>query len=172
MQADHSLINSRFLSGPWVRKIPWRWKWQTTPVFLAGKSHGQRSLVGYSPWKRKSLSRVWLFCNPMNCSLPGSSAHGISQARILEWVAISFSRDLPYPGLYPSLLHWQADSLPLGHKESPPKLAKDHWINYLLQIIFLKIPTLFWVGIREKLSVRKWTIDVSILVEVLMKSLG
>ena len=34
---------------------------------------------------------VWLFCNPMDCSLPGSSVHGISQARILEWVAISFS---------------------------------------------------------------------------------
>ena len=33
-----------------VRKIPWRRKWQPTPVFLPGKSHGQRSLVGYSPW--------------------------------------------------------------------------------------------------------------------------
>ena len=31
----------------WVRKIPWRRKWQLTPVFLPGKSHGQRSLVGY-----------------------------------------------------------------------------------------------------------------------------
>ena len=30
---------------PWVRKIPWRRKWQLTPVFLPGKSHGQRSLV-------------------------------------------------------------------------------------------------------------------------------
>ena len=34
----------------WVRKIPWRRKWQFTPVLLPGKSHGQRSLVGYSPW--------------------------------------------------------------------------------------------------------------------------
>ena len=33
----------------WVRKIPWRRKWQPTPVFLLGKFHGQRSLVGYSP---------------------------------------------------------------------------------------------------------------------------
>ena len=38
---------------PWVRKIPWRRKWQPTPVFLPGKSHGRRSLVGYSPWGRK-----------------------------------------------------------------------------------------------------------------------
>ena len=36
--------------NPWVRKIPWRRKWQPTSVFLPGKSHGQRSLVGYSPW--------------------------------------------------------------------------------------------------------------------------
>ena len=40
---------------PWVGKIPWRSKWQPTPVFLPGKSHGQRSLVGYSPWDRKVL---------------------------------------------------------------------------------------------------------------------
>ena len=33
---------------PWIRKIPWRRKWQPTPVFLPGESHGQRSLVGYS----------------------------------------------------------------------------------------------------------------------------
>ena len=37
----------------WVRKIPWRRKWQPTPVFLPGKSHGQRSLIGYSPWGHK-----------------------------------------------------------------------------------------------------------------------
>ena len=35
---------------PWVRKISWRREWQPTPVFLPGGFHGQRSLVGYSPW--------------------------------------------------------------------------------------------------------------------------
>ena len=35
---------------PWVGKIPWRRAWQSTPVFLPGESHGQRSLAGYSPW--------------------------------------------------------------------------------------------------------------------------
>ena len=39
--------------NPWVGKIPWRRKWQPTPVFLPGESHGQRSLVGYSPQGRK-----------------------------------------------------------------------------------------------------------------------
>ena len=37
----------------WVGKIPWRRKWQPTPVFLPGESRGQRSLVGYSPWGHK-----------------------------------------------------------------------------------------------------------------------
>ena len=36
-------------------KISWRRKWQLTPVFLPGKSHGQRNLVGYSPWGHKEL---------------------------------------------------------------------------------------------------------------------
>ena len=38
---------------PWVRKIPWRRKWQPTPVFLPGESHGQRSLVGYTAYEVK-----------------------------------------------------------------------------------------------------------------------
>ena len=40
---------------PWVGNIPWRRKWQPTPVFLPGKSHGQRSLAGYSPWGCQKL---------------------------------------------------------------------------------------------------------------------
>ena len=35
---------------PWVGGIPWRREWQPTPVFLPGEFHGQRRLVGYSPW--------------------------------------------------------------------------------------------------------------------------
>ena len=38
---------------PRVGKVPWRRKWQPTPVFLPGKFHGQKSLVGYSPWGHK-----------------------------------------------------------------------------------------------------------------------
>ena len=44
----------------------------------------------------KSLSRVRL-CNPMGCSLPGSSVHGIFQAIVLEWIAISFSKGSSQP---------------------------------------------------------------------------
>ena len=40
---------------PWVGKVPWRRKWHPTPVFLPGEFHGQRSLVGYSPWGPKRV---------------------------------------------------------------------------------------------------------------------
>ena len=40
---------------PWVGKISWRRKWQCTPIFLPGEFHGQRSLVGYSPWGHKRV---------------------------------------------------------------------------------------------------------------------
>ena len=43
---------------PLVGKIPWRWKWQPPPVFLPRKSHGQRSLVGYSPVGHEELDMI------------------------------------------------------------------------------------------------------------------
>ena len=47
--------------NPWVRKIPWRKKWQHTPVFLPVEFHGWRSQVSYSPWDHKELDTTeWL----------------------------------------------------------------------------------------------------------------
>ena len=99
----------------WVGKILWRRKWQPTPVLLPGKSHGQRSLVGYSPqghkesdtteqlhfqlhfhrygcesWtikkaKSEVLQSCPTLCDPMDCSLSGFSVRGIFQARVLEF---------------------------------------------------------------------------------------
>ena len=86
------------------------WIWfQPTPVRLRGR----RSLVGYSPWSRKELDateRLQLLyltsvvvlvaqscptlCDPMGYSLPGSSVHGIFQARMLKWVPISYPHSI------------------------------------------------------------------------------
>ena len=49
----------RFAFHPWVGKIPWRRKWQLFPVFLAGKSHGQRRSAGYSSWGCKRVEHHW-----------------------------------------------------------------------------------------------------------------
>ena len=47
--------------NPWVGKISWSRNWHSTPVFLPGKFHGQRSLVGYSPWGHKGADTTeWL----------------------------------------------------------------------------------------------------------------
>ena len=40
---------------PWVGKIPWRGKWQPTPILLPGESHGHWTLVGYNPWGHKRV---------------------------------------------------------------------------------------------------------------------
>ena len=47
---------------PWVGNIPWRRAWQPTPVFFPGESHGQRSLVGYSPWGCKESDMTECAC--------------------------------------------------------------------------------------------------------------
>ena len=63
------------------------------------------------PWMLLLLLLNPTLCDPMDCSPPGSSLHGILQARILEWVAISFSWDLPDPGIEPRSPTLQADAL-------------------------------------------------------------
>ena len=57
---------------PCVGKISWRRKWQPIPAFLPGKSHGQRSLPGYSPWGHKELDVTKHACTQLciyKCSL-------------------------------------------------------------------------------------------------------
>ena len=66
----------------------------------------------------QSLQSCPHLCHPMDCRLPGSSVHGIFQARILEWVAIYSPRDLPSPGIEPAspaAPALQENSLPLSH---------------------------------------------------------
>ena len=59
-----------------------------------------------------------ILCDPVNCSPPVSSVHGILQVRILGWIAIPYPGHLPYPGIEPWSTSLQADSLPF---ESPGK---------------------------------------------------
>ena len=59
--SQNSLQCRRLGFDPWVGKIPWRRTWQSTPVFLPGEFHGQRSLGGFSPWDPKELDTTeWL----------------------------------------------------------------------------------------------------------------
>ena len=88
------------------------------------------------------LSRFSLIqlCSPRDYSPPGSSVHGILQARILEWVAILFSRDLPNPGIKPGSPTLQADSL-LSEPPGKPERLYDP-ASPLLGVFFSKKETL------------------------------
>ena len=76
-------------------------KWQPTSAFLPGESQGWGSLGGCM--HAKLLHCVWP-CDPMDCSPPGPSVHGILQARILEWIAFPPPGDLPDLGIEPMSL--------------------------------------------------------------------
>ena len=70
---------------PWVRKIPWKRKWQPTPVFLPGEFHGQRSPVGYSPWGHKeSDTTEWhfLFSLYVPGTVPGPGATTVNKTEM------------------------------------------------------------------------------------------
>ena len=82
---------------PWVRKTPWRRKWQPVLVFLPGKSHGQENLADYSPWGRErvlhsSVAQSCLtLCDPMDCSIPGFPVHH----QLLELNIVSIESVMP-----------------------------------------------------------------------------
>ena len=86
-----------FEIGSLGKESAWQYRRHRASISGLGRSPGEGN---GSPlqWKVKvkSLSRVRL-CDPLDCSLPGSSVHGIFQARILEWVAIYFSRGSSRP---------------------------------------------------------------------------
>ena len=71
----------------------------------------------------------------MDCSLLGSSVHGILQARILDWLPFSSPRDLPDPGIKSRSPAWQADSVPLCHLGSPSQRSCNDY-NYPLPSSF------------------------------------
>ena len=66
----------------------------------------------------KLLQSCPTLCSPRGCNLTGSSVHGILQARILEWVAIPYSRGSSQRGMEPKSPALQADSLPFEHQGS------------------------------------------------------
>ena len=125
-----------------------KWKWSRSVVSDSVRPHGLQSTRLLRPWDFPGKStgvgchclicpvfpRLLLLgcaqsslilCDHMGCSLPGSSVHGIFQARIVEHVAIFYSRGSSWPKTQTwvlqckCLLHWQADSLPLHHLRSP-----------------------------------------------------
>ena len=96
---------------PWVGKIPWRRKWLPIPVFLPGKFHRQRSLVGYRPRGHKESDRTeHIYFLRLWSKGSVDAAHGLNCPTLCGI--------FPDQGLNPCPLYWQADSYPLPHQGS------------------------------------------------------
>ena len=83
-----------FIIGDWNAKVGS----QQTPGVTGKFGHGVQN---EAESESEIVQSCPTLCHPMDDNLPGSAVHGIFQARILEWAAISFSRDLPNPGIQP-----------------------------------------------------------------------
>ena len=96
-------------------------KWQSEKEERGGLEHPAKHKGGFVELNCCLVATSHpTLCGSMDCSPPGSSVQGVSQARILEWFALSSSWGIfPTQVLNLSLLLWQADSLPLNHQGSP-----------------------------------------------------
>ena len=83
---------------------------------------GRKAMINLKKSESEVTQSCLTLCDPMDCSLPGFSVHGIFQARVPDWVVISFFRDLPDPGIEPGSPALQADTLP----SEPPRKPKQH----------------------------------------------
>ena len=124
--------------------------WRSLPFLTPGDRSGVSCVSSTEPpgkptgkhaCARSVAQPRLILCNPTDCSLPASSVHGIFQARILEGVAISFSRIFPTQGSNPCLLHWQGDSSPLNHLGGPTSiiLYTDYTSNEKKLFLILKL---------------------------------
>ena len=95
---------------------------------------------------------VWLFWDPMDCGPPGSSVHGILQARRVEWVAFPLPGNLPDPGIEPTSPVLQVDSLPLSHWGRP-------WIFYKVLIQFKRKKKKNYLGQHTRIKETLFTLS-------------
>ena len=102
--------------SPPMRVRPCWWTPKPSPQRLCGDELDfvffSTDSRGNSESKSEFAQLCLTLCSPMDCSLTGSSVHGIFLARVLEWGAISFSRDLPNAGIGLGSPTLQADALP------------------------------------------------------------
>ena len=145
----------------WVGKMPWRMKWQPTAVLLPGKSHGQRSLVGYSPWGHKEsdmtdrlhftftsfingklLTRVWLFTIPWNVAYQASPSMECSRQEYRSGLPFPSPGDLPNPGIKHRSSTLHADALlsepPRKHNCQILKTTKISFSRLMNKLWYLK----------------------------------
>ena len=117
-----------------------------TIIFGIILESGQKFLLYFTESESEVAQSCPTLCNPMCCSLPGSSIHRIFQARVLEWVPFPSLGDLPDLGIEPRSPTLQADTLP---SEPPGKPL----IRYMICKYFLPYRRLLYHFVdKQKLS--------------------
>ena len=121
---------------------------QSLCIFYFG-SHAMSPLSTYTV-KMLVTQLCPALCDPMDCSSPGCSVHGILQARILEWVAIPFSGDFLPKGPNPGLLHCGQILYLLSHHQGPYIYSEvllysgsQSFSTFCLILLFFRIFSLF-----------------------------
>ena len=100
---QYSCLESSMDRGTWQATVhgvtkSWTWlKWLSTHIRVHQETETRAGILVVKVGKSEVAQLCPILCNPMGCSVPGSTIHGIFQARVLEWVAISFSRGSSRP---------------------------------------------------------------------------
>ena len=99
-------------------------------------------------------------CDPMDCSLPGSSVHGIPQARILELVSISYSGDLPDPGIEPT--SFASPALAGGGYHQPPGKPVFYVVHFynFFKLIFTGVQLIYNVVLVSAIQLSESVVHI------------
>ena len=120
-------------------------------------------------WSEVAQSCLTL-CNPMNCSLPGSSVHGIFRARILEWVAISFSRGSSQPRDRTLVFHIVGRRFTIWATKEAPRVKWRK--SYLSHKFMVRIEqNIYWPNIKAAYKMSKYNMRI-ILNDFILLPLG
>ena len=128
----------------------WHFIWQCIPVTPADTEVVSLSSLSlfwpciYWKWKESEVAQSCpTLCDPMDCSLPGSSVHGIFQARVLEWIAISFSRGSSQPRDWTRVSHIIDRRFTIwAYWWSPnPPVTINYLLDFILFPLFKLIPS-------------------------------
>ena len=136
----------RHVFDPWIKMIPWRRKCQPAPVFLPGESHGQRSLVGYSPGGHKSQTHLSTYMHT-------TVLHSLRTWNHAYWGTTELKnpiqRDIPVSGQSGGTLHSPITicktCMTTGLKE---RMYKNHKLYFEMLIIFVH-----WLEYSTKLII-------------------
>ena len=91
----------------------------------------QNSLQNQPAWKYEVAQSCPTLSNPMDFSLPGSSVHGIFQARVLQWVAIAFSRGSS----------WPRDRTQVSRQTDALRLSRQGSITTMIRVVLVAVAT-------------------------------